>query len=105
MIYDDGASPDKGDTQVEAAGGNRDDASARVREEMAYIHYQYNLFGLGGPRKMEVLLPQVNPQTKEKCVFLAASGGGVRRKAMRNDSKQKKKEEGKMQTNVCIFSV
>lgn len=79
MIYDDGVSPDKGETHVEGTAGSQDDASPRPREEMAYIHYQYNLFGLGGPRKMEVLLPQVDPKTREKCVFLAESGGGVRR--------------------------
>lgn len=80
MIYDDGVSPDKGETHVEAVGGRQDDEPSRPREEMAYIRYQYNLFGLGGPRKMEVLLPQVDPETKKKSVFLATSGGGVRKK-------------------------
>jgi tubby-related protein 1 len=54
-IYDTGKNPS------EAKNGNE------IRKQLAQITYESNFFGMNGPRKMKVYIPNVDPNTREVC--------------------------------------
>eukprot|EP00911_Craspedida_sp_UC1_P001687 UC1_evm2s1280 len=59
QLFDDGLSADKASKSDTADG-------MRVRQELCAIHYETNVMGFKGPRKMQVLLPPVDEKTQER---------------------------------------
>lgn len=62
-LYDKGANPDK--LEGDKAG---DDALVQVRQELACVLYKQNVLGSRGPRKMKVMVPDVNERGERKVL-------------------------------------
>jgi len=56
QMYDNGVNPDK------LTPDQRDGSGSQVRQELATILYKQNVLGSRGPRKMKVLVPNVNEE-------------------------------------------
>jgi len=61
-LYDKGLNPEKSDE------GEKDSSLVQLRQEMACILYKQNVLGSRGPRKMKVMVPNVNEQGQRKVL-------------------------------------
>jgi len=61
-LYDKGLNPEKSDE------GEKDSSLVQVRQELACILYKQNVLGSRGPRKMKVMVPNVNEQGQRKVL-------------------------------------
>ncbi|XP_043292689.1 tubby-related protein 2 isoform X2 [Cervus canadensis] len=58
-IFDNGVNPERKHFFPE---------TARIREELAAVCYETNVLGFRGPRKMNVVIPEINAQNQRMCV-------------------------------------
>lgn len=55
------------------AGEEKSKDVNEIRKHLAFLEYEFNIFGLSGPRKMEVTLPAMSPTTRKPFCVRAQS--------------------------------